>query len=145
MFWIEFFSKSTLRIAVFVCKSKNLKERKGIKILNGKQNYDNDIRRRHRWRKSQVFQLYIDRRSADSSKTRSITEKFLSEKIFDLKMRSFRSFFKIVQSRSCHSSDIHTETKTFFGFQISMTMLKNCVEIIFDSQFYKSCNISLIN
>jgi len=42
--------------------------------------------RHHLEEESQSFQLYINRRLKDSSKTESTTAKILIEKIFDLKM-----------------------------------------------------------
>jgi hypothetical protein len=41
-------------------------------------------------------------------------------------------FFEIDRSLLCHGSDIHIETKSFFGFLISMIMSKKYVEIVFD-------------
>ena len=51
----------------------------------------------------------------------------------------------MIQSRSRYSSDIHTKSSSFFAFQISLIILKNCIEIIYDCQFYKSYNIPLLN
>ncbi len=69
MFQIEFFSKSTRRITVFVCKSEISKREK----RNKKSKWKAECRRRHRWRKSQVFQIDIGRKLEDSSKTGSLT------------------------------------------------------------------------